>query len=363
MPLVRGIAAIVVAGVAFSAIAQQFGGSSTGPGTPARSPASQRIAQAPQTQIAPSGQGQPSDQDPSAGQAQSPGPVAPAQAQVDESALRYFAAQGDTRRLDAEIARLRALYPNWSPPTDLNQLNTPVASTAPPPDPEIDRLWSLFSEGRIAEVRAAIIERIAADPGFQVPPELTAALDTAEARIRLVNASDNAQWRTVLEAATQSPSLLTCASIDALWRVAEAFAKTNQTGRSRDVYAYILTNCTNPAERLATLQKALPLLSEQQVTDLLRLERKSGDEQDDFSEIRDQLAVRRVDRASNDDKQSASAEDLATVERLAQDGGIRATPWCSAGTTTITTISIRRANGSRPPSTATPSNGRRRVSP
>ena len=43
---------------------------------------------------------------------------APAPA-VDETALRYFARQGDQRRVDAEIARLRTLYPDWEPPENL----------------------------------------------------------------------------------------------------------------------------------------------------------------------------------------------------------------------------------------------------
>ena len=37
---------------------------------------------------------------------------------VDLSALRYFARQGDTERLKTEIARLKALYPSWVPPAD-----------------------------------------------------------------------------------------------------------------------------------------------------------------------------------------------------------------------------------------------------
>lgn len=50
--------------------------------------------------------------------AQAPSTPQPASADmpdVDLSALRYFAARGDTQRLQAEIARLRTLYPNWTP--------------------------------------------------------------------------------------------------------------------------------------------------------------------------------------------------------------------------------------------------------
>ncbi|MEW6631005.1 MAG: cellulose synthase, partial [Pseudomonadota bacterium] len=43
-------------------------------------------------------------------------PPASSSQNVDETALRYFAAKGDTKRLNAEIARLKALYPDWTPP-------------------------------------------------------------------------------------------------------------------------------------------------------------------------------------------------------------------------------------------------------
>lgn len=242
-----------------------------------------------------------------------PSPAGPPQ--VDESALRYFASQGDTRRVNAEIARLRALYPNWNPPSDLSQLSSGGAST--PVDPIIERLWNLYKEDRIAEVRAAIAERQSSDSNWKPPEELLTALESVEARRRLTNASDAGQWRTVLSVATETPALLTCTNVDVMWRVAEAFAKTEQLTRARDVYTYLLTNCANPGERLATLQKALTLLPDNQVADLLQFERKTGEQVDNFDSIREELARRRVERASNDSKTTATAEDLAVVERLA----------------------------------------------
>jgi len=298
MPLVRGAIAIAVAGLGFAALAQQFGDPNR------QAPVAETPAPA-----APS---------PAAPPAPPPqtSPPANAQPQVDESALRYFASQGDTRRVDAEIARLRALYPNWTPPSDLSQLSAgPVVAR----DPLLDQLWTLYTQDRLAEVRAAIAERQASDPQWKPPQDLLTSLETAEARRRLVNASDSGQWRTVLSVATDTPSLLTCANVDILWRVAEAFAKTDQPNRTIDVYTYLLTTCTNPAERLGTLQKALTLLPEQRVADLLRFERKGADNPDDFSSIRDELARRRVERASADPKATASAEDLAAVARLAEN--------------------------------------------
>ena len=282
MRLVGSAITIAVAILGFAAIAQQTG---SGSNQPAESPTSTP-------------------------------PANGSQPQVDESALRYFASQGDTRRVNAEIARLRALYPNWTPPSDLSQLSGAAAAA---PDPLIERLWNLYREDRIAEVRAAIAERQSSDPNWKAPEELVTALETVEARRRLTNASDTGQWRTVLQVATEAPSLLTCVNVDVLWRVAEAFARTDQPNRTRDLYTYLLQNCANPGERLATLQKALTLLPEQQMTALLQFERKTGESPDDFTPIRDELARRRVERASLDSKVTASAEDLAVVERLIQN--------------------------------------------
>jgi len=39
--------------------------------------------------------------------------------EADRAALRYFASRGETERLEAELLRLRALYPGWTPPRDL----------------------------------------------------------------------------------------------------------------------------------------------------------------------------------------------------------------------------------------------------
>ncbi|WP_271180693.1 hypothetical protein [Ancylobacter defluvii] len=236
---------------------------------------------------------------------------------IDESALRYFASQGDTRRLEAEIARLRALYPDWSPPADL---------FGPQSDPDLERMWKLYAEGKLSDVRSAIAARQASDPSWQPPAELLARLDESENRRRLINASDAQQWSTVLRMATETPGLLTCSNVDILWRVGEAFAKTNQMQRSLDAYTYLLTNCNDAAERLATIQKALPLLDDEQVKQLLALERKDAQGQPEFTSIRDELIRRRVGRAAENPEFVASSDDIARLETLARAGNTPGDP-------------------------------------
>jgi len=226
---------------------------------------------------------------------------------VDESALRYFARQGDQRRLNAEIARLKALYPDWVPPAD---------PTAPEifVDSELDELWQLFSEGDYAEVRSRIADRRTREPDWVPPAALTDLLDQADARIRLTNASNAKQWKTVIDTAAANPSLLTCDYVDVLWRVAEAFARTERPGRAKDAYLYILTNCDDPAERLATVQKAADILPEDDLPDLLALDRGG-----EFEAVQDIILRRRVGVAAENPEIISSPEDLGRIEALAAD--------------------------------------------
>lgn len=238
-------------------------------------------------------------------------PAASSQPEVDETALRYFARQGDTRRLQAEIARLRALYPGWTPPAD---------PTAAPPqvDSELDRMWQLYAEGKHAEVRRAIAERQTREPNWKAPQDLLDRLAVAEARDRLVNASNLKQYETVIRVAAGTQSLLTCGDLDVMWRVAEAFAQTKQQQRSRDAYQYILRNCTDPAERIATMQKAVALLDRPLIDELFALEQPAEDGVGEFAAIRADLVRKSVSAGAEDPPQPVPSGDVAAMGEIAR---------------------------------------------
>jgi hypothetical protein len=245
-------------------------------------------------------------------------PNAPAAPQVDETALRYFARQGDTRRLNAEIARLRSLYPDWTPPPD-------PLKAAPIADPQLDRMWQLYAQGQFTAVREAIAARQTAQAGWIAPKDLIDRLALADMHERLINASDAKQYGTVVQIAATTPSLRTCGDVDVLWRVAEAFVRTDRESRAVDAYRYILTNCTNEPERVATIQKAAALLPRQSIAPLFELGH-AGAEAEAFRGIRQDFARRAVSAGGADDKADASEEDIATLERVADAGHSAADP-------------------------------------
>ncbi len=240
-------------------------------------------------------------------------PAAGKAGQPDLSALRYFAAQGDTARLQAEIARLKSLYPNWTPPAD--PLAVPVNG-----DQKLEAMWELYSQGRYAEVRRAISDRQTAEAGWQPPADLLERLDVAEARTRLVNASNLKQYATVIGIGAATPSLLNCSDVDVLWRVAEAFIETERVQRGIDAYTYILKSCTDTAQRIATIQKAETLLSYGDLQSLLALEKSGPDGAREFDPLRDDLARRFVADANEKPELTIAPEYIERLRRLAEQG-------------------------------------------
>ncbi|GGB41335.1 hypothetical protein GCM10011316_11590 [Roseibium aquae] len=257
----------------------------------------------PEEQVAPANGALPS----SADAAGTPLPAA------DLSGLRYFLQTGDAERYQKEVERLQRLYPGWEPPTDLSVLRNGG-------DPELDQMWSLFGEGQYAEVRRRIDERRTREPGWVPPDDLLEKLAAAEARVRLVNASDLAQYATVTRIAAENPDLLTCANVDVIWRLAEAFAQTDRRDRAQDAYSYILQNCEVPSERIATIQKAIADLPPEVVDELVAEEQEKAGSTEELEAVRADLARLNVSRSLNDGSKADPA-DLALVEAQAVDGG------------------------------------------
>lgn len=234
----------------------------------------------------------------------------------DDKALRYFAQQGDMRRMETEIQRLRALYPNWQPPRDLLE---PQAQQME--DQLVQRLWDLYGQSRFSEIREAIAQRQVQDPAWQPPADLIAKMDEAEARERIVNASDQQQWRQVLQVAQRNPQLLVCQSIDILWRVAEAFAKTDRDDRALDVYSYILQHCDDGGDRVSSMEKARALLASDKFDGLFQYERKTPEGVGEFNVIRLDMARIALGKAVGESGVTVDPEVLSMLEESARKSG------------------------------------------
>lgn len=189
---------------------------------------------------------------------------APAESAVDVSLLRYLAARGDKAAVEAEIARLRALYPEWEPPADLFGPGRPVVDVTP--------LWQLYEKRDYAGVRAAIARIQADNADWQPPANLLQLMETNETRAAVEQAAKGARWSEIVEMARSRPQQFDCTRVDNAWRLAEAQARTGDREGAAATYAGIIRDCDDADHRFATLQKAKDLLGQQAVAELLPLE-------------------------------------------------------------------------------------------
>lgn len=224
---------------------------------------------------------------------------------VDESALRYYAAQHAQSRVEAEIRRLRALYPGWEPPADLGR---PSASG------EDQALWDLYGRDRIDDLKLEIDRRMVRQPGWRPSPEMVEKLRRKEMRLDLVAASERGDWAAVTAAAERDPLLLDGGDLDVIWRVAEAAAKTGATPRALDLYRVALSAGASADDRLATARKAMAALGPEAMAPLMAEERKG-----EFEPMRLDLARARLGETLKPGPHAAPAdEDVARLTAAAR---------------------------------------------
>jgi len=209
----------------------------------------------------------------------------------------------------AEIRRLKTLYPAWNPPADL---------FVPKSDVNEQPLWDLYAAGRFEEVRVQIAALKASSPSYRPSADLTTKLDDADIRRRIQTSSDTDDWGATLAAARERPSLLVCGEMDILWRVGEAFTKSGDLARAFDLYSYVLTHCTKPAERLATIQKAALLLPQKGIDALISYGETVADGVGEFDSLRFQkLRAEIGDAIASDRKRSIiNVKELSAFEKF-----------------------------------------------
>ncbi len=205
---------------------------------------------------------------------------------IDESALRFYAAQRQGERVQAEIARLRRRHPNWTVPADLDTLK--------PSPPEEAPMWDLFTAGRFDELRTAISVRQSADPGWQPSEDLARKLNRGTLRSAARAAVRDGAWEAIIARVKASQETVQNLDIDIAWTLAEAYARTGDLAQASTVYRTLLTEQTDAGLRLATVQKAMAAMPIASVEPLLTLGSRGADGADEFRAIRPDVTRARM---------------------------------------------------------------------
>ena len=180
-------------------------------------------------------------------------------ARPDIEALRYYAVRGEQGRMQAELRRLKLLYPKWQQPKNIFSDQSSEEKT----------LWNFFSKSDISAVKTELARLKAVLPGFQPSPDLLTKIEDRETRESIKTAWKKKDWNGVLNLINHSPALLMGEDVELIWFVAEAYARLERPDAALEAFSAAFASSKTKQERKATMQKAAELLSTQAALTLL----------------------------------------------------------------------------------------------
>ena len=239
-------------------------------------------------------------------------PCAQAQ-EVDESALRYYAAQGQTQRVEAEARRLSYINPGWSMPEDIWSARLPMGDEEP--------LWALFSAGDLDQLKRAIAQRQTAEPGWQPSDDLLRKLRLKELREVILGKAAKSQWFHICDLATERLKGDIANDAELSWTVAEAYARCDGKAEAKVILSRVLERSADANERRTTILKALAALPMRDVEQLLELGRKTEGGASEFAELANDLTRGRIVALLRGERDGAiDPAQLAAFEASAEMG-------------------------------------------
>ena len=133
-----------------------------------------------------------------------------AQSADDLRALRYYLQQNDQTAAQAELRRLRIAFPDWRPPSDLNELTTPQAGAT------VDEgaIWRQIARRDYAGARQLIEQGRQSVAGWTPPSDLLRVLETNEAQDNFTAAVTARDATQAIAIVRRAPQLLSCERIN-----------------------------------------------------------------------------------------------------------------------------------------------------
>lgn len=217
---------------------------------------------------------------------------------VDDSALRYYASLNQTQRVQTEMRRLQRLYPGWEPPSDLYDQNKAGGE-------DEQSFWDLFAADQLDDLKAAIEQRMRAEPGWNPSAELTQKLARKSLRNRILSLFNNGKLQDLIDILKKDNFTAEDADVDVLWIIAETYARTKQIQEAVQTYKSILTLNREADVRLATIQKAMSTLRMSDVEPLIAMGRNN-----EFAPIQTDITRMRISAYLHDER----AEEIPAAE-------------------------------------------------
>ena len=220
---------------------------------------------------------------------------------VDESGLRYYASLGQKNRVAAESRRLVKLDPAWHAPDDLY--------SAHPGRPDEGPLWLLYGQNRMDDLGAAIAMRQSAEPGWMPSDDLASKIKTKALRAHVMELAKAEDWHAIVESFKGSGIAWAKDDAEALWVVAEAYARENDCGEAYIVYRSILADHTDIAARRATIEHAIALVPMSYAEKLIAMGHADANGQSEFAPIAIDITRARISAYLHDEPANDVGDD------------------------------------------------------
>jgi len=231
----------------------------------------------------------------------------------DDHALRYYAALNQTVRVNAEISRLRRLYPGFEPPADLY--------TAPQGGGlDEEPLWALYSANRTEELRAVIAAKQRELPSWKPSDDLMQKLRRKELRKKITAYWKDGRWQDLVDVVKNEDLSALDAEVDLLWSIAEAFARTKQTSDAVAIYKSIIATSKDRQIRIVTVQKSMASLRMAEVETLLAAMPAAADGTRDYQSIMVDVTRARIAAYLHDERaEEIPSPDMTQFEAYARE--------------------------------------------
>lgn len=201
-------------------------------------------------------------------------PVGPtlAQSNDDLRALRYYMEQNDQTATQAELRRLRIAFPDWRPPSDLNELLAPATQTA------VDEaaIWRQIERRDHAGARSLIEQGRQRVAGWTPPPDMLRVLELNEAQDQFDAAVGARNATQAIAVVRRTPQLLSCERINNAWLLADMYVLAGQKAPAITTYRNTVQSCPGFAQMQPTLEKSSAVASTSELRELFTVARAAN---------------------------------------------------------------------------------------
>ncbi|MCC5991601.1 MAG: hypothetical protein JJT99_03660 [Rhodobacteraceae bacterium] len=190
----------------------------------------------------------------------------------DLRALRFYISQGDQPAAQAELRRLRAAFPDWRPPSDLNELMAPQSVA------QVDEaaIWRRIEQSDYAGARRLISDGRDRVPGWTPPSDMLRVLDLNEAQDSYDAAVQARDAGEAIGIARRAPQIMSCERINNAWQLADMYVLAGQKPAAVTTWRNTIQSCTSFSQMQTTLQKASAEVSQSELRELFDVARRAN---------------------------------------------------------------------------------------